>query len=126
MNTALQAINLHQAFSQFSEYWSPKIIGQLNEAHVKLAKLNGEFVWHHHESEDEFFLVIKGRLLIKLRDQEIHLEAGECVIIPHGIEHLPVAEEEVHVLLLEPQSTVNTGTTQSDRTIEAQWLQSPD
>ncbi len=109
--------NLKEKFSLFNDYWSPKIVGELNDSHVKLVKLKGEFVWHHHEVEDELFLVIKGHLLIKLPDQDIHLDEGEFVIIPHGIEHLPIAAEECQVLLLEPKSTLNTGTVQNDRTV---------
>jgi len=110
-------VNLAQKFSLFDEYWSPRIAGELNDSYVKLAKLKGEFVWHHHEAEDELFLVVKGRLLIRLRDRDIHLEEGEFVIIPKGVEHLPVAEEEAHVLLLEPKSTLNTGNVQNERTV---------
>ncbi len=113
----MEKINLAHKFSLFQEYWSPKIVGELNDSHVKLAKLKGEFVWHHHEEEDELFLVVKGRLLIKLRDRDIWLEEGELTIIPKGVEHLPIAEEEVHVLLLEPKSTLNTGNVQSERTV---------
>ena len=85
---------------------------------MKLVKLKGEFVWHHHEAEDELFLVVRGRLLIKLRDRDLRLEEGEFVVIPRGVEHLPVAEEEAHVLLLEPKSTLNTGNVRSDRTVD--------
>ena len=91
-------------------------------SHVKLAKLKGEFVWHQHEKEDELFLVIKGKLLIKLRDRDLWLNEGEFVVIPKGVEHCPVAEEEVHVMLLEPKSTLNTGDQQNERTVEAQWI----
>jgi mannose-6-phosphate isomerase-like protein (cupin superfamily) len=90
----------------------------LNDSHVKLVKIKGEFVWHQHEREDELFLVVKGRLLIKLRDGEIRLDEGEFVVIPRGVEHMPVAEEEVHVVLLEPKSTLNTGNVRNDRTVE--------
>jgi len=93
------------------------IVGELNDSYVKLAKLKGEFVWHHHDDEDELFLVLKGSLLMKLRDRDIRVEPGEFVIIPRGVDHLPVAEEETQVLLLEPKSTLNTGNIQSDRTI---------
>jgi len=103
----MEKVNIAQKFSLFDEYWSPRIAGELNDSYVKLAKLKGEFVWHHHEAEDELFLVVKGRLLIRLRDRDIHLEEGEFVIIPKGVEHLPVAEEEAHVLLLEPKSTLD-------------------
>jgi mannose-6-phosphate isomerase-like protein (cupin superfamily) len=112
----IEKVNLAQKFSLFKAHWSPKIVGELNDSHVKLVKLNGEFAWHHHETEDELFLVIKGQLLIKLRDQDIQLDEGEFVIIPKGVEHLPIATEECHVLLLEPKSTLNTGTVQNDRT----------
>ncbi len=110
-------VNLAEKFSLFNDHWSPKIAGEINDAHVKLVKLKGEFVWHHHEHEDELFLVIKGRLLIKLRDRDLWLNEGEFVIIPRGVEHLPVAQEEVHVLLLEPKSTLNTGNVENERTV---------
>ena len=110
-------VNVAEKLGRFSDYWSPKIIGDLNDFYVKAVKLKGEFVWHHHETEDELFYVIKGRLVIKLRDGEIRLDPGEFAVIPHMVEHLPIAEDEVHVLLLEPKSTVNTGTTDSDRTV---------
>jgi mannose-6-phosphate isomerase-like protein (cupin superfamily) len=110
-------INLTQKFGLFDDYWSPKVVGELNDFHVKLVKVKGEFVWHHHDNEDEMFLVLKGRLLIRLRDREIVLNEGEFTIIPRGVEHMPVAEEETHVLLLEPKSTLNTGNVQSERTV---------
>ena len=119
----MRAIRLSEKLSLFSDYWTPKIIGELNDSHVKLVKLKGEFVWHHHENEDELFLVIKGTLLIKLRDGDVTLEEGEMVIIPRGVEHMPVAEDEVHVLLLEPKTTVNTGNAGGDRTVAApEWI----
>jgi len=118
----MEKVNIAQKFGLFQEYWSPKIVGELNESYVKLAKLKEEFVWHHHQSEDELFLVVKGKLLIRLRDRDIWLEEGEFVIIPKGVEHLPIAEEEVHVLLLEPKSTVNTGNVQNERTVGDQWI----
>lgn len=113
----MDKVNLTQKFSMFQDYWSPKIAGELNDSYVKLAKLKGEFVWHHHDTEDELFLVIKGKLLIKLRDRDIFLEEGEFVIIPGGVEHLPIAEEEAHVLLLEPKTTLNTGNVRNERTV---------
>jgi len=113
----MEKVNLAEKFSLFQEYWSPKIVGELNDSHVKLVKLKGEFVWHHHDNEDELFLVVKGRLLIKLRDRDIWLDEGEFTIISKGVEHLPVADEEVHVLLLEPKSTLNTGNVQNERTV---------
>src|SRR3989441_11143237 len=113
----MQSVNLAEKFRLFDDYYSPKIAGELNESYLKLAKLKGEFVWHHHEAEDELFLVVKGKLLIKLRDRDIWLEEGDFVIIPKGVEHLPIAEEEVHVLLLEPKTTLNTGNTRNERTV---------
>ncbi len=113
---SLEKINLAHKLSLFDETWNPKIVGEVNDSHVKLAKLKGEFVWHHHEAEDELFLVVKGRLLIRLRDGDLWLDEGEMVIIPRGVEHCPVAEEEVHVLLLEPKTTVNTGNVRDERT----------
>jgi mannose-6-phosphate isomerase-like protein (cupin superfamily) len=118
MSDNIKKINLAEKLSLFNDLWSPKIIGELNDSLVKLVKLKGEFVWHHHEAEDELFLVVKGRLLIKLRDRQIELEEGEFVIIPRGVEHLPIAEEEAHVLLLEPKSTLNTGNVTNERTVE--------
>jgi mannose-6-phosphate isomerase-like protein (cupin superfamily) len=113
----MEKVNLAHKFNLFQDYWSPKIVGELNDSYVKLVKLKGEFVWHHHEAEDELFLVVKGRLLIKLRDRDIWLEKGEFVIIPRGVEHLPIAEKEAHVLLLEPKSTLNTGNVRSEKTV---------
>lgn len=107
-----------EKFELFSDYWSPKIIGEVNDFYIKAVKVKGEFVWHQHETEDELFYVIKGRLRIRLRDGEIALDPGEFAVIPRTVEHLPVADEEVHILLLEPKTTVNTGTTSSDRTVE--------
>ena len=113
----MEKVNLTEKFSRFSDYWSPKIAGELNDSYIKLVKFKGEFVWHHHEQEDELFLVVKGKLLIKLRDRDIWLEEGEFVVIPRGVEHLPIAEEEVHVLLLEPKSTLNAGNIENERTV---------
>lgn len=115
---AIQKVNLVDKFASFNDVWSPKVIGEVNDAAVKLAKLSGAFEWHHHEHEDELFLVVKGRLTIKLREQDdVLLNEGECVVIPRGTEHLPVAEKEVHVLLFEPKTTLNTGNVQSERTV---------
>jgi len=113
----MEKVNLNQKFSLIQDYWSPKIAGEINDSHVKLVKFKGEFVWHHHETEDELFLVVKGKLLIKLRDRDIWLQEGEFVIIPKGIDHLPIADEEAHVILLEPKTTLNTGDTQNERTV---------
>ena len=116
--SGIEKVNLSEKLKVFSDLWSPKIVGDLNDSYVKLVKLKGEFVWHHHEAEDELFLVIKGRLVIKLRDRDINLEEGEFVIIPRGVEHLPVAEHEVHILLLEPKTTLNTGNVRGEKTVE--------
>lgn len=113
----IKRVSLEEKFDLFSDRWSPKIVGEINDSYVKLVKLKGEFVWHHHEAEDELFLVVKGSLLIKLRDRDIRLEEGEFVIIPRGVEHLPIAEEEAHVLLLEPKTTLNTGEVHNERTV---------
>ncbi len=115
--TAIERVSLAEKLNSFQDYWSPKIVGEVNESFVKLVKLKGEFVWHHHVTEDELFLVVKGSLLMRLRDRDIRVEEGEFVIIPRGVEHLPVAEEEVHVLLLEPKSTLNTGNVANERTV---------
>jgi mannose-6-phosphate isomerase-like protein (cupin superfamily) len=114
----MEKININEKLNTFSEHWSPKIVGDINESYVKLVKLKGEFVWHMHENEDEMFLVIRGRLVIKLRTEDINLNEGEFFIIPRGIEHMPVAENEVHVMLLEPKTTLNTGNVKNERTIE--------
>ena len=115
----IQKINLSEKFSSFSDQWSPKVIGEVGDAAVKLAKLEGSFHWHHHENEDELFLVVKGQLTIRLRDQEdIMLSEGECVVIPRGVEHLPIAESEAHVLLFEPKTTLNTGEVENERTVK--------
>jgi mannose-6-phosphate isomerase-like protein (cupin superfamily) len=110
-------VNLREKLALFDERWAPRIVGELNGQHVKLAKLEGEFVWHHHEIEDELFLVLKGKLEIQLRDGEVTLEEGEFYIVPRGVEHRPVAHGEVHVMLLEPASTRNTGNTTGERTV---------
>ena len=111
-------VNLIQKLSLFSERWTPHVVGDLNGQEIKLAKLQGEFIWHHHESEDEMFFVIQGHLRIELRDGAVELGEGEFTIIPKGVEHKPVAEEEVHVLLMEPANTVNTGNLRNERTVQ--------
>lgn len=118
----METINLSQKFALFSELWSPKIVGELNSFAVKIVKAQGEFVWHQHEGEDELFFVVKGRLLMQVREtpehqRDIWVEEGELIIIPHGVEHRPVAEEETHLMLLEPLTTINTGNVASDRTV---------
>lgn len=114
---APEPVNLQEKLGRFSDYWSPKIVGELNGQHVKLVKLRGEFTWHRHDNEDELFLVVKGHLRIEFRERHVWLNEGEFLIVPRGVEHRPVAEEEVHVMLFEPASTLNTGNVQSDRTV---------
>ena len=114
----VNVIDIEEKLSQFDEYWSPKIVGELNGQLVKLAKLQGAFVWHHHENEDELFMVIKGQLTIKLKNQDIQLNEGQFFIIPKGVEHLPVADEECHVMLFEPKSVLNTGNVVNEKTVE--------
>jgi mannose-6-phosphate isomerase-like protein (cupin superfamily) len=113
----IEKVSLREKFGHIRDQWSPKIAGEVNDSYVKLVKLEGEFVWHKHEAEDELFLVVKGRLRIRLRDGEINLEEGEFVIIPRGVEHLPVADTEAHVLLFEPKSVLNTGDVVNERTV---------
>lgn len=105
----MDLVNLKKKFDSIDELWSPKIVGSLNGQHVKLAKIQGEFVWHHHSDEDELFLVVYGEMDLELRDRTIHLSEGEFFVVPRGVEHRPVAQEECHILLFEPQSTLNTG-----------------
>jgi len=114
----MKKVNLANKLNLFNEYWTPKIVGDLNDSHIKLAKFKGEFVWHKHDNEDELFFVVKGKLLIKLREQDIELQKGEFVIIPRGVEHLPIAEEEAHIMLIEPKTTLNTGNAEDDRMIQ--------
>jgi len=115
--TTPEPINLQEKFSRFSDYWKPKIAGELNDSYVKLVKFRGEFVWHHHENEDELFLVVKGRMQMRFRDRDVWVHEGEFVIVPRGVEHMPVAPEEVEVVLLEPKTTLNTGNIQNERTV---------
>ncbi len=112
----MDKINLNQKLSLFHEHWSPKIVGEMNDSYIKLAKLQGEFDWHHHDNEDELFFVVKGQLTIKFRDKDLVLDAGELVVIPKGVDHLPVAAEEVHVMLIEPKGTLNTGNVVTEKT----------
>jgi mannose-6-phosphate isomerase-like protein (cupin superfamily) len=111
-------VNLAEAFARFEEHWSPRLIAELNGQHVKLAKVEGGFVWHHHEHEDELFLVVKGRLVIELRDRNVELAEGEMMVVPRGVEHRPVAAEEAWILLFEPAGTLNTGNLRNERTVE--------
>jgi mannose-6-phosphate isomerase-like protein (cupin superfamily) len=114
-----EKVNLSEKLRLFKETWSPRVVGELNGQEVKLAKLAGEFIWHHHEHEDELFLVLHGRLAIHLRDRVVRLEEGEFFIVPRGAEHKPVAEEEAHVLVFEPASTLNTGNVRDARTVDS-------
>lgn len=117
----LQKINLAHKLSLFTDQYSPKIVGELNDSYVKLVKLQGEFVWHHHDAEDELFLVVKGALRMRVREngseREFTITPGEFIIIPRGVEHLPSADEETHIMLLEPKTTLNTGNVASERTV---------
>jgi len=113
----MSTINIAEKLSRFQEHWSPRLVAQVNDMDVKLAKLQGEFVWHHHEQEDELFLVVKGRLLMQFRDREEWIEEGEFIVVPHGVEHRPVAPEEVHLMLIEPRGTLNTGNVVNERTV---------
>ena len=113
----MEKVNLADKLARFAEQWSPKIVGELNGQLVKLVKFTGEFVWHHHDHEDELFLVVKGRFRMEFRDRHVWLEEGEFLIVPRGVEHRPVAEEVAHVLLFEPASTLNTGNVRNERTV---------
>ena len=113
----MEVVNLNEKLSKVTEHWSPKIVGEINDSYVKVVKLKGAFVWHHHDHEDELFLVVNGRFRMEFRDRHVWLEEGEFLIVPRGVEHRPVAEEEAHVLLFEPASTLNTGNVQNERTL---------
>ena len=115
----MNTLNLRDALARIPDHWHPRVIGRVNDTEVKLAKLEGEFVWHHHEHEDEMFLVLKGRLLMQFRDRDEWVGEGEMIIVPRGVEHRPVAPEEVHLMLVEPAGTVNTGNLRNERTVEA-------
>jgi len=117
LGTIPEKVNLRGKFGMFADRWSPKVVGEVNDSHVKLVKLQGEFVWHRHEREDELFLVVKGRITIRFRDGDVRLEENEFLIVPRGVEHMPVAEEEAWVLLFEPKTTLNTGDVQNERTV---------
>ncbi len=117
----MQKVNLAQKFSLFSEHYQPKIVGEINDTYVKVVKLQGDFLWHHHDHEDELFFVIKGELRMRFREngaeREEIIRPGEFIIVPHGVEHLPSADEETHIMLLEPKTTLNTGNVQNERTV---------
>jgi mannose-6-phosphate isomerase-like protein (cupin superfamily) len=114
----MHPVNLAEKLASFSGHWSPKIVGELNGQQVKLVKFFGPFVWHHHDHEDELFYVVKGQLRMELRDRAVDVAAGEFIIVPRGVEHRPVADQEVEVMLFEPASTLNTGNVRNERTIE--------
>ena len=114
----MDKVDLSEKLALFADHWTPKVVGDLNGQQVKLAKLKGDFIWHHHEHEDELFLVLHGCLAMHLRDRVIELEVGQFLIVPRGVEHKPVAQDEVHVLLFEPQAIVNTGNIHETRTLE--------
>ncbi len=114
---SVDKVNIKDRFALFDEHWSPKIVGELNGQHVKLVKLLGEFVWHHHDEEDELFLLVKGRFRIEFRDRSVTLEEGEFIVVPRGVEHRPVADEEAHILLFEPASTLNTGNIRGEMSV---------
>ena len=117
----MEKVNLAQKFSLFTDQYRPRIVGEVNDSYVKLVKLQGDFMWHHHDNEDELFLVVKGALRMRLREngseRSLVINPGEFIIIPRGVEHLPSAEEETHVILLEPKTTLNTGNVESERTV---------
>jgi mannose-6-phosphate isomerase-like protein (cupin superfamily) len=117
----MEKVNIAQKFSLFAEQYQPKIVGEINEAYVKLVKLQGDFIWHHHDNEDELFLVVKGELRMRFREngveRELTIGPGEFVIVPRGVEHLPSADQEAHIMLLEPKTTLNTGNVQNERTV---------
>jgi mannose-6-phosphate isomerase-like protein (cupin superfamily) len=112
----MEKVIIGEKLDQFNDHWNPRIIGELNGQHVKAVKLKGEFVWHHHDDEDELFLVVKGKLKMELRDKTIEINPGEFLIVPRKVEHRPVADDEVEILLFEPASTVNTGNVENDLT----------
>lgn len=119
----MEKVNIAEKLSLFSEHWKPKIVAELNGQRVKLVKFQGPFIWHLHEEEDELFLTLKGRFRMEFRDKQVWLEEDEFLVVTHGVEHRPVAEEEVHVLLFEPASTLNTGDVQSERTVrDPEWI----
>jgi len=113
----MKPVNLRNKFSLFSDHWNPRVIGELNDCHIKAVKLKGEFVWHHHDNEDELFLVTNGTLRMKFRGREAIVHEGEFIIVPRGVEHCPVADEEVHIVLIEPKTTLNTGNITNERTV---------
>lgn len=119
----MDKVNIKQKLQLFNEHWIPKILGEVNDSYVKVFKAKGEFVWHKHDNEDEFFLVIQGKLTIKFRDKDVTLQEGEFIIVPKGVEHMPIAEEEAHVLLFEPKEVINTGGAESEKRVDnLEWI----
>jgi mannose-6-phosphate isomerase-like protein (cupin superfamily) len=113
----MEKVNLEEKLQLFNDAWQPRIVGELNDSYVKVVKLRGEFIWHHHEKEDELFLVVKGVLKMRFRDGDVLVNAGEFIIVPRGVEHMPVADEECQIVLLEPKTTLNTGNVRNERTV---------
>ncbi len=119
----MEKVNIAEKMALIHEHWSPKILGELNDSYIKAAKLKGEFLWHKHDLEDEMFLVVKGRLIIKFRDGDVALNDGELIIVPRGVEHMPVAEDEVQIIMIESKTALNTGNVKNERTVEApDWI----
>jgi len=114
----IEKVNLAEKLALFDEHWSPKIVAELNDTYVKIVKVEGEFVWHHHDDEDELFLVVSGRMRMQFRDGDVVVESGELIVVPRGVEHCPVAEGDCHVVLIEPKTTLNTGNVRNERTRE--------
>ncbi|WP_028588090.1 cupin domain-containing protein [Desulfocurvus vexinensis] len=118
----MDKINIQEKFALFTEQWSPRIIARVGDMHVKLGRILGAFEWHSHENEDEMFFVIEGRMTLKFRDRDVELGPGECLVVPRGVEHMPVSQGETKIMMIEPAGTVNTGGNVSERTVEAQWI----
>jgi mannose-6-phosphate isomerase-like protein (cupin superfamily) len=114
----MDKVNLSEKFNLFRDHWNPRIVGEVNDCYLKVVKFKGDFVWHHHDQEDEMFMVINGSFVMKLEDRDVELNEGEFIVIPRGVEHMPVADEEVEVLLIEPKTTLNTGNLKNERTVE--------
>ena len=114
----MDKVNLSEKFNLFQDHWNPRIVGEVNDCYLKVVKFKGDFVWHHHDQEDEMFMVIKGSFVMKLEDRDVQLNEGEFIVIPRGVEHMPVADTEVEVLLIEPKTTLNTGNLKNERTVE--------
>jgi len=113
----MEVVNLNDKLSKVKEYWSPKIVGEINDSYVKVVKFKGPFLWHHHDDEDEMFLIVKGRMKMCFRDRDVFVDPGEFIVVPKGVEHMPEAEDEVQVVLFEPKSTLNTGNVRNERTL---------